>query len=99
MIPHICSSSVWEEARTSGMYRAASLEVEGFIHFSRRPQLAGTVARHYADVDGLVVLVVSEALLQDELRIEDGFPHLYGPLPVRAVVDVMPLSDALASVD
>ena len=94
MILHICSAPEWEEARASGTYRAASLETEGFIHFSRPDQLAGTVERYYADVPDLVVLAVDESLLDAELRVEDGFPHLYGPLPVRAVVDVTPLTSS-----
>src|SRR4051812_15632021 len=45
-------------ARTSGMY---GLGDEGFVHFSYASQLAGTVARYYAGVPDLVVLVVDEA--------------------------------------
>ena len=69
------------------MYRAESLALEGFIHFSRWSQLAGTVQRYYAGVPDLVVLVVDENAL-DDLRIElspstgETFPHLYGELPV-----------------
>ena len=100
MILHVVSRSEWEAARTSGMYRAESLSSEGFIHFSRWPQLAATVGRYYAGVPDLVVLVVDEAAL-DDLRVElspstgESFPHLYGPLPVSAVVEVLPLGDAL----
>ncbi len=100
-ILHIVSRSDWEAARTAGAYRAESLDSEGFIHFSRWSQLAATAARYYAGVSDLVVLVVDEAAL-DDLRVElspstgETFPHLYGPLPVSAVVEVMPLEDALA---
>ena len=82
------------------MYTAESLSTEGFIHFSRWSQLAGTVSRYYADVGGLVVLVVDENAL-DDLRIElspstgETFPHLYGELPVAAVTEVLPLEQAL----
>ena len=100
-ILHIVSRSAWEGARTAGMYRGESLDSEGFIHFSRWSQLAATEGRYYAGVSDLVVLVVDEAEL-DDLRVElspstgETFPHLYGPLPVSAVVEVMPLEDALA---
>ena len=82
------------------MYRAESLSSEGFIHFSRWPQLAGTVSRYYAGVSDLVVLVVDETAL-DDLRLElspstgETFPHLYGELPVAAVREVLTLPDAL----
>jgi len=77
------------------MYRAASLETDGFIHFSYASQLAGTAALHYAGASDLVVLAVDEAGL--DVRVEGGFPHLYEPLPVSAVRDVKPLEAALAS--
>ena len=82
------------------MYRAESLASEGFIHFSRWSQLAATAGRYYAGVPDLVVLVV-DAVALDDLRVElspstgETFPHLYGPLPVSAVVEVMPLDEAL----
>ena len=83
------------------MYRAESLAVEGFIHFSSWAQLAATAGRYYAGIPDLVVLVVDSAAL-DDLRVElspstgETFPHLYGPLPVPAVVEVLPLEEALA---
>ena len=100
MILHVCTAGEWAEARTSGMYRAESLASEGFIHFSRWSQLAGTVSRYYSGVPDLVVLVVDENAL-DDLRIElspstgETFPHLYGELPVSAVREVLTLPEAL----
>jgi uncharacterized protein (DUF952 family) len=93
VIVHVCSSDAWAAARASGMYRAESLATEGFIHFSRWDQLAGTVARYYAGVPDLVVLVADPAGL--DVRVENGFPHLYEPLPIRAVTEVLPLAEAL----
>ena len=79
---------------TSGLYRAESLADEGFIHFSRWDQLAGTAARYYSGVPDLVVLVVEPGELP--FRVENGFPHLYSELPVSAVAEVLTLPDALA---
>src|SRR5689334_15989954 len=62
---------------------------EAFIHFSFESQVAGTAARYYAGVGGLVVLVVDPEGL--DVRVENGFPHLYEPLPVGSVVEVRPL--------
>jgi uncharacterized protein (DUF952 family) len=75
------------------MYRAESLESEGFIHFSYGPQLADTSARYYAGVPGLIVLSVDDSSL--DVRVEGGFPHLYAPLPVASVVEVRPLESAV----
>jgi uncharacterized protein (DUF952 family) len=95
VIFHITSSEAWSAARTAGVYRAASLDTEGFIHFSFASQLAGTAERYYAGVTGLIVLAAEEAGL--DVRVEGGFPHLFEPLPVSAVRDVKPLEAALAS--
>jgi len=96
---HIASRSAWAEARTAGTYSAESLASEGFIHFSSWSQLAATAARYYSGVPGLVVLVVDPEGL--DVRVEaspstgESFPHLYEPLPVPAVVEVLPLEEAL----
>ena len=94
MIVHVCAASAWSSARTAGTYRAESLAVEGFIHFSSWSQLPGTVERYYAGAPGLVVLVVDPAGL--DVRVENGFPHLYSELPASAVREVVPLAEALA---
>ena len=95
MLFHIIDPAVW--AATAGEYRPPSLAGEGFIHFSFADQVEGTANRHYADAPALIVLEVDPARLPDEIRVEDSygagteFPHLYGPLPVAAVVAVHPL--------
>ena len=94
MILHVCTPAAWAAARAPGVYTADSLAVEGFIHFSRWDQLAGTVARYYAGAGDLVVLAVDPAGL--DVRVEAGCPHLYEPLPVPAVTEVLPLDEALA---
>jgi uncharacterized protein (DUF952 family) len=93
VIFHITTSEAWAAARTSGMYRAASLDSEGFIHFSFASQLADTAALLFAGVSGLVVLSVDDSAL--DIVVEDGFPHLYAPLPVTSVIEVRPLSSVL----
>jgi len=93
-VVHIASPAAWEQARTSGMYSAESLAGEGFIHFSRWDQLAGTAERYYAGVPDLVVLVVEPGDLP--FRVENGYPHLYAELPLSAVTEVLTLPEALA---
>jgi len=89
---HICARPDWEKARSRGEYRAASLGSEGFIHLSTPAQVAATGSRFYRGRTGLVLLVIDAARLLPEVRYEaaDGalFPHLYGPLPLDAVVEV-----------
>ncbi|MEV7689160.1 DUF952 domain-containing protein [Streptomyces bungoensis] len=102
-IVHITERSLWEAARATGAYevstRGRTLQEEGFVHFSTREQLPRIAALLYGGYDGpdeLVVLVVDSALLGVPVRWEsmppDGeeFPHVYGPVPVGAVVEVEP---------
>lgn len=96
MIFHITQTSSWQAAKLGGIYRAPSLETEGFIHFSTAEQLVATANRFYQGQSNLVVLVVQRDLLDAELREEDvpghgTFPHLYGPLNVSAVTEILPL--------
>lgn len=100
---HITERPLWEAARESGTYemstRGRTLRDEGFIHCSLRHQLP-SVARFlygdHPDPDDLVVLVIDGDRLAVPLRYEamapgaEEFPHIYGPLPVDAVVATEP---------
>ncbi|KOU67577.1 glutathione S-transferase [Streptomyces sp. MMG1533] len=96
-ILHITERSLWEAARARGTYemstRGRTLQEEGFIHCSTRAQLPRTAA-FYEGVDDLVVLVVDPSRLDAPVKYEaakpggEEFPHVYGPIPVDAVVDV-----------
>jgi len=100
-ILHLTERSLWEAARERGAYeistRGRTLQEEGFIHCSTRAQLPTVAAFLYGSYDGpddLVVLVVDPQRLDVPLHYEavkpggEEFPHVYGPLPVSAVVDV-----------
>ncbi|MEV5651718.1 DUF952 domain-containing protein [Nocardia sp. NPDC052254] len=92
---HLCTSPEWEQARRVGERVAPSLESEGFIHLSAPHQVHLPANRLFAGRTDLVLLWLDVARLQAPLRWEAGvatdpgsmrFPHLYGPLPVAAVV-------------
>ena len=95
---HIAEAEHWDEALASGEYVWSTLgrtiEDEGFMHASEPHQWRATLERFYADHDGLLVLLmIDPARLTAPLVREVGnpvtgeeFPHLYGPLPVAAVV-------------
>ncbi|MEU6146312.1 DUF952 domain-containing protein [Streptomyces sp. NPDC047081] len=98
-ILHLTERALWEAARAHGTYeistRGRTLQEEGFIHLSTRAQLPRT-ARFYEGLDDLVVLVVDPGRLDVPVKYESGepggeeFPHVYGPIPVDAVVAVEP---------
>lgn len=84
--------------------RGRTLHEEGFIHCSSPHQLPGVAEMLYgAEVPAaagspvdLVVLVIDPARLPVPVRYEalapggEEFPHIYGPVPVAAVVEVRP---------
>jgi len=67
--------------------RDLTLAEEGFIHCSYEEQLDGTIGRFYADLPEVVVVTLDPDLLDAEVKVESGFPHVYGPLPLAAVVE------------
>jgi uncharacterized protein (DUF952 family) len=99
-IYHIVSSAEWEKAIMLGEYRASTLETEGFMHCSYSKQLVATAGRYYPESEGYLVLTIDPDRVSNEIRVElakigEYFPHIYGPLNVDAVVDAVPLSEAL----
>ena len=92
---HITERTAWETAQAEGLYRAPSLETEGFIHFSMPEQVLATAHRFYKGKAGLVLLQIDPSQLTAPLRYEvvsdhGTFPHLYGPLNLGAVTKVWP---------
>ena len=62
-----------------------------------RSELEGVANRFYGDVIEAVILHVDPARLAAEVRaeppadgIEELFPHVYGPIPIEAVVTTTP---------
>jgi glutathione S-transferase len=96
-IHHIALADEWDAALAVGSYRRSTLDQSlddvGFIHCSTADQVAGTLERHYSDCTRPLVLLTidPDRLGPTEVRVEGGFPHLYGPLPVAAVTDVEPI--------
>lgn len=98
LIFHMCRADEWRLAEESGSYPGSSQDIsDGFIHFSTGKQLRESAAKHRARQAGLVLLSVDPDRLREgalKWEISRGgqlFPHLYGSLPVDAVVRVDPL--------
>lgn len=94
IVYHMCRADEWRAAQAAGCYPGSSQDVaDGFIHFSTATQVVESAARHRAGQAGLLLLAVDSAALGATLKWEPSrggqlFPHLYGPLPLRAVVAV-----------
>jgi uncharacterized protein (DUF952 family) len=94
LVYKICPRSLWREAQAAGRFTGAPVDrADGFIHFSTAAQVAETAGRHFAGQEDLLLLAVEGDALGEALRYEpsrggDLFPHLYGDLPLDAVVTV-----------
>lgn len=109
MIFHITPRADWEAAQTEGEYVADSLRLEGFIHCSTLAQILPVAEKYYKGQSGLLLLMIEPTLLSSDLKWEapsggtpppgvpegDQFPHIYGPINLDAVVNVLDfISDA-----
>jgi uncharacterized protein (DUF952 family) len=107
MIYHITSSKEWRQAQQRGDYRTESLETEGFIHSSTKPQVLPVANELFKERGNLLLLVIDPARLTSELKWEapdgkpppgvpegDPFPHIYGPINLDAVVKAVDLESA-----
>lgn len=98
---HLALVEEWRAAQAAGVYRRSSrglaLEQVGFVHACQAHQLAATHQRFYADLPAASVRLLSidpDRLAQHgvPVRFEPApdtgelFPHLYGALPVQAVL-------------
>ena len=99
VIYHMCTRAEWQAAEAVGVYEGSSQDAaDGFIHLSDGGQIVGSAAKHRAGQHELVLLHVDAEALGDGLKWEASrggalYPHLYGKLPVAAVlcVDDLPL--------
>ncbi|MFF0487934.1 DUF952 domain-containing protein [Nocardia sp. NPDC004068] len=94
---HMCTRDDYETARREGQRRAPSLVSEGFTHLSAPTQVHLPANRLFAGSEDLVLLWLDPDALDAPVRWEPGvpgdpeamrFPHLYGPIPMAAVLRV-----------
>jgi uncharacterized protein (DUF952 family) len=94
----------WENAQFKGEYTAPSLLTDGFIHCSTIKQTAGTANLFFRGQNGLILMCIDEKKLKSECKYEDPaggtgehndpridnlFPHIYGPINNSAVIKVI----------
>jgi uncharacterized protein (DUF952 family) len=97
VIYRLIPREAWLEAERTGAFLGSAHDLrDGFIHFSSTAQVRETAAKHYAGQADLLLLHISVEALTAPLRWEvsrngELFPHLYGELPVSAVLRVEPL--------
>ena len=98
MIYHLTEPDRWQRSLDEGVHRGSTrgvdLAQEGYIHCSTAAQWRGVVERFYGDATELLLLHIDESKLDARLVYEqlgaapEPFPHVYGPIPLAAVVSV-----------
>lgn len=97
VLVHLCGTEQWARARRLGGIRPEDAGGGDFIHLSTPEQVHLPANRLYRGRDDLVLLHIDPTRLAAPVRWEPGvptdpesmlFPHLYGPLPLAAVVRV-----------
>jgi uncharacterized protein (DUF952 family) len=85
----------WREAERLGAYHGSADDTrDGFLHFSTAAQVRESAAKHRRGEPDLWLVEADAARLGDALKWEAAaggrrpglFPHLYGKLPLSAVL-------------
>ena len=88
----ILTGTQWAQFSADGMFHGAPVDLaDGYIHLSTQDQVQGTLDKHFAGQEGLVIAEVDLTSLQGIVKWEVSrggalFPHIYGVLPMSAVV-------------
>ncbi len=105
-ILHVALPDDWARAAADGSYdvstRGVSIAEADFVHAATATQLPGVLSRFYSDVPAVDLLTLDVDLLEHEGArvlwesppgVTDGpYPHVYGIIPVGAVVEVTRLT-------
>jgi uncharacterized protein (DUF952 family) len=93
----VMTAAELQQMHRDGVFHGSPADIaDGYIHLSCGSQVAATLDRHFSGVDGLVLAAVDLSVLGDTVHWELArggllFPHIYGPMPVGAVVAVTTL--------
>jgi uncharacterized protein (DUF952 family) len=92
---HLVPAEAWMAAPPGEAFRAATLDVEGFVHLTHRMADLVDVANAFYRGDPRPHLVLTIDLLRLTVpwRHDDDerYPHVYGPLDRAAITEVRPI--------
>lgn len=100
IIYHITEVAQWKKAQY-GEYQPQQFSKDGFIHCSYKHQLIEVANRFYRGQNNLIILIIDSHKIPSQLvaeNLEGGtelFPHIYGKLPLNAVLNVIELKSDL----
>lgn len=94
----LLDAAEWREAVAEGVFHGSAVDLtDGYIHLSTAAQLDETARKHFAGRTNLMRLTVDLEALGDKVLWEPSrggalFPHIYGPMPVAAVIEATPFA-------
>ena len=98
LVYKLVAPAVWARAQDLGVVEPAEIDrKDGYIHLSVANQVLETARLHFADAPALLALEIDPVRVDGEVRYElapkrgEAFPHLYGALPLSAVLRARPL--------
>ncbi|KIC43170.1 hypothetical protein RA27_07665 [Ruegeria sp. ANG-R] len=92
LIYKIFRADEWADLQANGASDGAPIDItDGFVHFSTAEQAAETAAKHFAGIEGLVLLACNAEEMGDDLKWEVSrggalFPHLYRQIRMADVI-------------
>ena len=86
----ICNKSEWLAAKQNKKFTGTEKDKEdGFIHFSDKDQVKGTLKKYFIKKKDLILLKIEtlklDNLVWEQVSNGDMFPHLYSSLNVSSV--------------
>lgn len=97
LIYKIFKADEWAALQAKGNTLGAPIDLaDGFVHFSTAEQAGETAAKHFAGMDGLMLLALDGDAMDEALKWEVSrggaqFPHLYRTLRLDEVLWAKPL--------
>lgn len=94
----ILTADQWAQFQAEGIFLGAPVDIaDGYIHLSSADQLQGTLDKHFAGQSGLMIAEVDLLMLGNSVKWEMSrgdalFPHVYGPLPMAAIIGAAPFT-------
>lgn len=92
---HITTVDAWRGASANGAVTAASLDTEGFIHGSTPAQVLRVADALFCGHSDMLLLCIDSTKVDVPIhyesadRLNERFPHFYGPINLDAVARVV----------
>ena len=88
----ILTKNQWNKIKENEKFKGTDKDLQdGFIHFSTKKQLQGTLNNYFKNQKNLIILKIKlsneNALLWEEDKNGNVFPHLYDELNLKDIVE------------